>query len=305
MATGRDQLSRRKGIALLAAVFLTAAISALALSAARENRTTAQVAGNEAAAARAFQAAEAGVTRMALALAREARSAAKTLERNEQPQSGWGQALPGTGPIARDGRPYLWMFRGIEIELRAQSEAGKFDLAVGDASLTAPLLSSLGAAGLGLSPEAAARILSEARRRTGGGPSWRLGWRPMGEITELDRLTEFPSKLRARLAQNATVWARRKWPDPLTAPASVYQVLPLSDEERMEWDALRSGPPPEWRLSGSETLTISAVARLPGGARARAIAVATISASLREPAIQIIARPPVQVGPEGLGAGPD
>ena len=291
IATHQDGCARRRGIALLAAVFLTAAISALALSAARENRTTAQVAGNEAAAARAMRAAEAGLERMALALAREARGAEAPLGREERPHTGDGAPLPNAAPVGRDGRPYRWRFGEAEVILTAQSETGKFDLIAGDAAQLPPLLTALGAPELGVDPQAAASVILAARRRDGLGPSWRLGWRPLGDMSELERLDELPATLRARLAAVATSWARRKSSDPLTAPDAVYRTLPMTDEEREAWDAARAGPPPEWRPQAPEVVTLTAVARFPGGATAQAAALVEISPSPRDPAIKVIAKP--------------
>ncbi|MGF1552564.1 MAG: hypothetical protein ACFBWO_08700, partial [Paracoccaceae bacterium] len=71
--------ARDRGIALFTAIWVGMAVSGGALGVARETRTSATIAHNEARAAEAAAAAEAGLVRLALALAAEAGGAGVAL----------------------------------------------------------------------------------------------------------------------------------------------------------------------------------------------------------------------------------
>lgn len=283
-----------RGVALLIAIWLTLAVSVLAMGAARETRTTVRIAANEVAAAQARAAAEAGIERMALALAAQSRGLAAA----PPGQAAFGLSPSAAGaeapvfdpraPLRLDGALYRWRFGEATVLLSAQAERGKLDLNAGDDALLAPLLAAIGAP----APDRIAEEILAARGRDGrgGGVSWRLDPRPFESVADAAHLPSVSSELFARLAPLVTVASGRVEPDPGVAPDPLYRALPLSEDERRRIDARRALAPAAWTLAAPEVFTLRARAETQGGAAVEASALVEIDPESDRP-IRVIARP--------------
>ncbi len=274
---------RERGIALFAAVWLALIISVLALGTTRETRAVANIAANEVEAAKARLAAESGVTWMALVLAAEARGLG--LPRDRASRARYGTPRRNGMPLAAlplntvsglrlDDRPYAWSIAGTSVYLSAQTEVGKYDLNRGDPALLMPLLIRAGAA----NPQAVATDIFLARARDGRtrGLSWRLDPREFERVSDLAKLGGISDTLYERLAPLVTTTSERAEPDPLTAPAMIFDILPLDEQERETFAAARAGTAPPWRPSEAEAVTITALTESGEGAAASVSALVLI-----------------------------
>lgn len=292
---------RDQGVALLAAVAVLAAISALTLGAARETRGFARIAGAALSTAQAEAAAEAGIARMALALAAASQGLGPTLGRQERarlasalgPERFSGaRPFDDSAPIAIDGRPMAWVHQGaagpVPVTLYGQAERGKLDLNVGDPAILRALFAAFGAP----SPVIEAVLAARGIGVDGAGLSWRIAPRKIkGKITavsELSRVDGMTPALFNALAPYLTVYGSRT-PDPLLAPERLWRLIPMEDDARRRAAAARRGPPEPWRAAGSERVTIIAEAAQPDGARVIAAALVEIAPSAAAP-IRIIRR---------------
>ncbi len=274
-----------RGVALFTAVWLTLAISVLAIGVARESRTTVAITANELAAARATQAAEAGLARLALTVLAEA--SGLTLPVNAEERAFVEGVEPlGQAPLPLDGRPVAWAYGEARVILRAEAERGKYDLNAGRPSMMARVLAVAGAA----EPERLAeRMLARRKRDLRRGVAWRLDDR---EITGLDILARLPGVdrgLLARLAPLVTVHSDLVDPDPSTAPAALYAALPLSEADRTLAEEARAAR--RNRTDGDpEAYTLRARAWLPDGTAAEASVVMEIDPGYDRP-LRVIAKP--------------
>lgn len=296
---------RDQGAALLVAVAVLAVISALTLGAARETRGFARIAGAALTTAQAQAAAEAGIARMALALAAASQGLGPTLGRQERARitpdltpdpapvrvSG-ARPFDDSAPIPIDGRPMVWVHQGaagpIPVTLYGQAERGKLDLNVGDPAILRALFAAFGAPNAVIEAVLAARSIGV----DGAGLSWRIAPRKVtGKITdvsELSRVDGMTPALFNALAPYLTVHGGRT-PDPVLAPAPLWRLIPLEDDARRRAAAARRGPPKPWRAAGSERVTIVAEAAHPDGARVIATALVEIAPRAAAP-IRIIRR---------------
>jgi len=260
-------ISRDRGIALFAAIWVIAVISGLALAVTREGRVVTQIVLNERAAAETREAAKAGLVWLQAALAAQAR----------------GLSLTGaTEAIPLDGAPRPWAFGAATVTLQAQLEIGKLDLTGADPAVLAAVLADL-------APEAAAPLTAQiiARREAAlqGRISWRLDDAPLQRTGDLAALAAGTPALTRRLSPYLTTATEARAPDPLWAPAALFRALPLSDEERRLAVAARAERP-SWP-GGARTLTITATARAARAAPVRAEALILVDPRAR-PAVRVI-----------------
>ncbi|MGF1502349.1 MAG: hypothetical protein ACFBSD_11090 [Paracoccaceae bacterium] len=281
---GRERAIRDRGVALFAAVWLALVVSVLALGVTRESRLAVRVAANEVAAARAGALAEGAILRLASGLAAEARGTPLPAVAGERAGS---RPLTGAERIGRDGRAYTLRLGEAEITLRVAAEDGKLDENAADADVLAPVLARMGAG------DAAIAAILAARDRDGRsrGVSWRLDHREIETVADLLKVPGIDRALFDRIAPHLTVLSGRSAPDPLTATPEVFAALPLSEDERARFTALRSGPLLDWQVPERAAFTLSATAELPGGTRAVRAMEVEISASEARP-VRIIRRLP-------------
>lgn len=278
--------ARDRGIALFTAIWVGMAVSVVALGVARETRTSATIAHNEARAAEAAAAAEAGLVRLALALAAEAGGAGVALARDEAPGPGV-VPLDGQAPIGLDGRGYALAIDGAEVRLSARAMAGRLDLNAADPALLAAAFDALeGARGRAIASAVLAHRAAEAEGRL----SWRLDDRPFDTVADLVTLGIATPAEHLRLAPLLTVEGETRAPVLAWAPEALLDALPIEAETRAQ--ALRArdaDPPPGAAWSGRLVLELTAEARLGDGTLARRGSVVAVEPGAR-PAISVVRR---------------
>ncbi len=283
MARGEGHGER--GVALFTAVWLTLAISVLAIGVARESRTAVAITANEIAAARAAQAAEAGLARLMLTVLAEAEGLPLPVDAEERAYARGAEPI-GRGPFPLDGRPVAWARADAVVILRAEAERGKYDLNAGRPALLARILAAAGAPEPARLAEA---MLDRRRRDLSLGVSWRLDDREIASLDDVARLPGVDRALRDRLAPLVTVWSDRVDPDPATAPAALYAVLPLSEAARTLAEEARAAR--RYETDGdAEMYTLRVRARLADGTAAEASALVEIDPG-GAPPLRIVARP--------------
>lgn len=283
---------RDKGVALLTALALTTAISALALATTRETRTVVRVAANEVAAARAGAAAEAGIERLLLVMASQSRDLSPAFSTESISALGGAieagaSRLDDRKPTPIDGRPLLWRFGDANVLLLVQAERGKFDLNKGDPRILVRLLDSIGAT----DSETLADMILAPRKKSGlaRGVSWRLSDHPFNSVDDLAATPDLDADVFRALAPLVTTHSGRVEPDPVAAPEPLWRALPMTDDQRVLSRQNRSDPPSSFDVLGAEAFTVVAESRMPDGTWAGVYALAVVDALGGEP-VRIIER---------------
>ncbi len=295
----RRTVDRQRGVALIAAIWWTIIVAALAIGVSRASRTLLAVASNEVEAAQLRAAARAGVDAMALVLAAQSRGVRAPLDAPQGPtagaQSNDAQRLAAAGPVAVDGRPYAWRFDGVDVVIRVAAERGKYDLNAGDPALL-PFVAA--AAGAEDPNGVAAAILAQRRLgRDGASISWRLGAAGFAAVEDLAGLPGVTLALYERLAPLVTVYAPQSEPDFVAASPILAAALPMSEDARALLEAERAAVsldgPPAFAARGPTAppaaFAISAEAARPAGAAAAAAAIILIEPAA-EPPIAVLRR---------------
>lgn len=254
---------RDHGIALFAAVWIVLVITILAIGVTRETRTTARIAGNEIAQAKARATAQAGLTWLAAALVAQARGTPLPQPPQEGRPGGPPRADTRRG-IPLDGRPVLWRFNGTDVHLTVEAETGKLDLNRTDSTTLRSVLA-------GIAPGDVDRIATwiETKRRLDGrttGVSWRIEDRGINRISDL--AGELGEETYRALAPFLTVHGTQA-PEPALATEGLFALLPLTEETRGRAEAARRGAPIDiqWPRRHA-TLSLSAEAIHRDGTRA-------------------------------------
>lgn len=216
---GIDRATEQRGIALVAVLWLLLVLSIIAAGTLRNTLTETDLVRNGLEASKARVVADAAVQRAILALT------ASELE------PGW----------PRDGTPVVWSFRGWDVRISVQDEAGKIDLNHAPPRLLRGLFL---AAGLEETPATALadavvdyRDANDLRRLNGAEDAdYRQAGYPRGakdapfeRIGELRRVFGMSRAIFERVEPAVTVYTNRATIDPQTAPRLALLAVPGSD----------------------------------------------------------------------------
>ncbi len=263
---------RDRGAAILIAVATAGLMATIALGVSRESRTAVLVAANERRAAEARAAAEAGVARGALALARAASGLSVRLMQDERPATGAATALGFGGPPIPDGRPYTLVWGEARITLSIQDEAGKLDVNLAEPALLAALMDRLG---LDNGAEVAAAMAAARAAGGAGRLSMRLTDRAFPSLSAFAGEVGLSGPAFARLRPYLSVASGGRSGDVLLAPEALYEVMPLDRATRTALAADRTDGRTDWRAV-ARRVTITAEAQLDDGTRGTASALYSV-----------------------------
>ena len=244
-----------RGVALLAVLWVTTLLAAIAVSFVGSIRTETTVTRNLVDSAKAQALADAGVYRAIVALYQgfeEVPSVAGAAELalpdtgTQDEAAASAAALASAGPLKADGRPYLWAFEGSTLKITVQSEAGKIDLNAGRNELLIALMQANGVE-LGDAETLMDRIDdfrdADSDRHPRGAEDedydaagLKRGAKdaPFATIEELQQVLGMSRELYDRLAPAVTVYSEARGIDPLTAPPAALRALPGMDQETLD-----------------------------------------------------------------------
>lgn len=248
-ARRRRQARAERGVALVAVLWVVAALAIIAGAFGAGRRADLRLVRNLEENARAQALADAGVHAAVLGLMQ---SRAEDL---------W----------PADGTPRTIRLDGGTVRVAIRSEAGKVDLNTGDRALAGRLLGELGVAGEErdalLDAIADFRDEDDLRRLRGAedsdyraaGLSWGAKDAPFARVEELRFVLGVTPELFRRLAPNVTVYSRRRGVDLAVAPPQVRQAAGVGK------DAGDSRAKP-WQGGGRRVYTVRAMGRTESGA---------------------------------------
>jgi general secretion pathway protein K len=283
----RERSESQRGIILFAVLLAIALLSVMAATSIEISRTEQQIARNVVAQTQAKAFAETGVTLALVAL----------LSRDQ------------ANPWPIDGTPHAATYETTRLTMSIQDEFGKIDLNFAQDDTLRNLFLWLGS-----SPSDANAIVDaigdwrdpdDLKRLNGAEKNdYRAAGRPYGprnapfeSVAELAQVLGVSRDLAARARPALTVYSRRPFIDPTTAPTEVLKALPGMDQQRA--DAVTAGRPTQG-MNGSgpapaagttaalvdltgRVFTITVSAKLASGAAASRTAVIRFTGDPRQP----------------------
>jgi general secretion pathway protein K len=281
----------RRGIALVAVLWIVLLLSVIALGFSLTTRTEVRIVTNVVENARARALAEAGVNVAILRLL------------DDDPEARW----------ITDGRPYEIAFGTDQVAISIQDEHGKIDLNKGSPSLLDNLFRSAG-----LGPNESEDLVNAVRDWRDEDAAVRVGGAETGEydaaglphgpkngdfdhVGELQQVLGMTRQLFVRVEPVLTVHSGRSGVDTSTAPREALLAIPGSDVETVEkaLDARRSGEPsaagpppgaprdllPRRALARGGVYTIRAVVRTAKGSEFARDAIVGLTGDVARPVV--------------------